>query len=391
MECAMSDSGFSEVTVASSSKVYMSRDDCESPGSSVSRASSPVSLARLRSPSSRTSYIQTSSPVTPLELRNLTGNYLRLLHQASEKIANLTEEKAKLEREKVKQLRSSIETEIEAKRLLLLEKEWTQERKEMLAANGELAAELERLQREEEAWLQEKEEGRKEDEANKVEMQQELGQLSRTMEKKTSRWVEELKELRQSLANQRERTSVRLDEHFEMSLDAKEQSVETLILVLKEQLSEERGRRREAEEILNKFSNQLEIEEREKEAFIELSNKYIKTKKFEVLIENEDLKAKLANSVEKEAKILAELEKMNAEKKVLEQTILSEIDKKKRRNDFETLTSKLKELLLWVFFIRPIQGIDVANLKQPLEQGTVQALAHGTLHLRRLDVLCRVS
>jgi len=387
MDCAMSDSGFSEVTVASSSKVYLSRDDCESPGPSVSRAASPVSLARLRSPSSRTSYIQTFSPVTPLELRNLTGNYLRLLHQASEKIANLTEEKAKLEREKVKQLRSSIETEIEAKRLLLLQKEWTQERKELLAANGKVAAELERLQREEEAWLQEKEEGRKEVETNKVE----LGQLSRMMEKKTSRWVEELKELRESLANQRERTSVRLDEHFEMSLDAKEQSVETLILVLKEQLSEERGRRREAEEILNKFSNQLEIEEREKEAFIELSNKYIKTKKFEVLIENEDLKAKLANSVEKETKILAELEKINAEKKVVEQTILSEIDKKKRRNDFETLTSKLKELLLWVFFIRPIQGIDVANLKEPLEQGTVQALAHGTLHLRRLDVLCRVS
>merc|ERR1719370_1192622 len=112
MDCAMSDSGFSEVTVASSSKVYLSRDDCESPGPPVSRASSPVSLARLRSP----------SPVTPLEVRNLTGNYLRLLHQASEKIANLTEEKAKLEREKVKQLRSSIETEIEAKRLLLLEK-----------------------------------------------------------------------------------------------------------------------------------------------------------------------------------------------------------------------------------------------------------------------------
>ena len=311
--------------------------------------------------------------------------------QASEKIANLTEEKAELEKEKVKQLRSSIEMEMEAKRLLVLQKEWTQERKELLAANGEVAAELERLQREEEAWLQEKEEGRKEDEANKVEMQQELGQLSRTMEKKTSRWVEELKELKESLANQREKTSVRLDEHFEMSLDVKEQSVETLIQVLKEQLVEEKGRRREAEEILNRFSNQLEIEEREKEAFIELSNKYIKTEKFEVLIENEDLKAKLATSVEKEAKILAELEKIDAEKKVLEQTILGEIEKKKRRSDFETLTSKLKELLLWVFFIRPIQGIDVANLKQPLEQGTVQALAHGTLHLRRLDVLCRVS
>merc|ERR1719391_609656 len=172
MDCAMSDSGFSEVTVASSSKVYLSRDDCESPGPSVSRACSPVSLARLRTP----------SPSLPLEVRNLTGNYLRLLHQASEKIANLTEEKAELEKEKVKQLRSSIEMEMEAKRLLVLQKEWTQERKELLAANGEVAAELERLQREEEAWLQEKEEGRKEDE---VEMQQELGQLSRTMKKKT--------------------------------------------------------------------------------------------------------------------------------------------------------------------------------------------------------------
>merc|ERR1719348_175833 len=210
------------------------------------------------------------------------------------------------------------------------------------------------------------------------------------MKKKTSRWVEELKELRQSLANQREKTSVRMDEHFEMSLDVKEQSVETLIQVLKEQLVEEKGRRREAEEILNKFSNQLEIEEREREAFIELSKKYIKTEKFEVLVENEDLKAKLATSVEKEAKILAELEKMSAEKKVLEQTILGEINKKKR-SDFEILTSKLKELLLWVLFIRPIQGIDVVNLKQPLEQGTEKALALRTLHLRRLDGYCRVS
>ena len=110
-------------------------------------------------------------------MRNLTGNYLRLLHQvdtliyhqvdvftfhqvdilrwymgltkdndvliqASEKIANLTEEKAKLEKEKGKQLRSSIETTIEVKRLVLLEKEWREERKELMAANSELAAEL---------------------------------------------------------------------------------------------------------------------------------------------------------------------------------------------------------------------------------------------------------
>ena len=54
-------------------------------------------------------------------------------NQASEKIANLTEEKAKLEKENEKTLRSSIATTLEAKRLLLLQKEWTQERRELLA------------------------------------------------------------------------------------------------------------------------------------------------------------------------------------------------------------------------------------------------------------------
>ena len=315
-------------------------------------------------------------------------------NQASEKIANLTEEKAKLEKENEKTLRSSIATTLEAKRLLLLQKEWTQERKELLAANEDLAAEVERVQREEEAWLREREEM----EVNKVEMEQELGHLSEKMERKTSKWVEELKELRESLACEREGSRVKMnEEQFEKTLDAKEQSVETLILVLKEQLSEERGRRREAEEILARFSNQLEIEEREKEAFLELSKKYIKTEKFEVLVENEDLKSKLASSVKKEMKMLAELKALSSEKKVLEQTIQHEIVKKKRSSDFETLASKLKELLLWVFFIRPIQGIDVVNLKQPLEQleqmdqGTVKALAHGTIHLRRLDGVCRVS
>ena len=315
-------------------------------------------------------------------------------NQASEKIANLTEEKAKLEKENEKTLRSSIATTLEAKRLLLLQKEWTQERKELLAANEDLAAEVKRVQREEEAWLREREEV----EVNKVEMEQELGHLSEMMERKTSKWVEELKELRESLACEREGSRVKMnEEQFERTLDAKEQSVETLILVLKEQLSEERGRRREAEEILARFSNQLEIEEREKEAFLELSKKYIKTEKFEVLVENEDLKSKLASSVKKEMKMLAELKALSSEKKVLEQTIQHEIVKKKRSSDFETLASKLKELLLWVFFIRPIQGIDVVNLKQPLEhleqldQGTVKALAHGTIHLRRLDGVCRVS
>ena len=79
-----------------------------------------------------------------------------------------------------------------------------------------------------------------------------------------------------------------------------QQSVENMILVLKEELELEREKRREAEEMANRFSNQLEIEEKEKEAFIELSKKYTSTEKFEVLVENEDLKAKLAAQVEKE-------------------------------------------------------------------------------------------
>ena len=137
----------------------------------------------------------------------------------------MTEENVKLEKEKSKELRSSIEMTTEMKRLVLMQKEWMQERKELVAANVELAAELERLQQKrEEACLQEMKEVRKE-----VDMQQELDQLRKRAKEKTSSCIEVLKELRESL---REKTSVGPD--FEMNLDAKEQSVETLILVLKQ-------------------------------------------------------------------------------------------------------------------------------------------------------------
>ena len=45
----------------------------------------------------------------------------------------------------------------------------------------------------------------------------------------------------------------------------------------------------------SRFSNQLEIEEKEKEAFIELSKKYTSTDKFEVIVVNEDLKAHIGD------------------------------------------------------------------------------------------------
>ena len=147
-----------------------------------------------------------------------------------------------------------------------------------------------------------------------------------------------------------------------------QQSVENMILVLKEELELEREKRREAEEMANRFSNQLEIEEKEKEAFIELSKKYTSTEKFEVLVENEDLKAKLAAQVEKEMQIVKELKQMKAEKKILEQTVLCEIHSRRRscQKDFESLRVELEDFLLKAFFIQPIQGTAL-DLAIPLE------------------------
>ena len=75
------------------------------------------------------------------------------------------------------------------------------------------------------------------------------------------------------------------------------QSLENMILVLKEELEGERDKRMEAEEMASRFSNQLDIEEKEKEkeAFIELSKKYTSTDKFEVIVVNEDLKAHIGD------------------------------------------------------------------------------------------------
>merc|ERR1712032_390084 len=91
----------------------------------------------------------------------------------------------------------------------------------------------------------------------------------------------------------------------------------------------------------SRFSNQLEIEEKEKEAFIELSKKYTSTDKFEVIVENEDLKAKLAARVEKE---------------ILEQTVLCEIQSRRRQRGGESLRAEMEDFLLKAFFIRPVQG-----------------------------------
>ena len=66
------------------------------------------------------------------------------LGQATEKISSLTVEKSVLEEEQGKLLSTNVEMAIETKKLLLLQKGWTQERQELMAANQEFVDEVER-------------------------------------------------------------------------------------------------------------------------------------------------------------------------------------------------------------------------------------------------------
>ena len=108
--------------------------------------------------------------------------------QATEKITELTEEKKKLEKEQTKLLATNVEMAIETKKLLLLQKEWKQEKSDLLAANSEFAEEVERLYKAEENWEVEKEEAKREAEATRAGLQQELVELGREVERERSRW-----------------------------------------------------------------------------------------------------------------------------------------------------------------------------------------------------------
>ena len=82
--------------------------------------------------------------------------------------------KRKLEKEQGKLLATNVEMAIETKKLLLLQKEWKQEKSDLLTANSEFAEEVERLYKVEERWEEEKEEARREAEAARAGLQQEL-------------------------------------------------------------------------------------------------------------------------------------------------------------------------------------------------------------------------
>ena len=147
-----------------------------------------------------------------------------------------------------------------------------------------------------------------------------------------------------------------------------QQSVEKMILVLKEELEVERDKRREAEEKANRLSDQLQIEAKEKEAFVKMSYDFESSDKLDLLLENQDLKAKLAARVEKEMEMVRELEQVKTEKKILEQTVLCEIQSKRRkqRGEFESIFEGMEDFLLKAFFIRPIQGM-APHLVIPVE------------------------
>ena len=148
-----------------------------------------------------------------------------------------------------------------------------------------------------------------------------------------------------------------------------QQSVEKMILVLKEELEGERGKRKEAEEKVNRLSDQLQMEAKEKEAFVKMSYDFESSDKLDLLLENQDLKAKLAARVEKEMEMVRELEQVKTEKKILEQTVLCEIKSKRRKQrggEFESIFEEMEDFLLKAFFIRPIQGM-APHLVIPVE------------------------
>ena len=148
-----------------------------------------------------------------------------------------------------------------------------------------------------------------------------------------------------------------------------QQSVEKMILVLKEELEGERDKRKEAEEKANRLSDQLQIEAKEKEAFVKMSYNFERSDKLDLILENQDLKAKLAARVEKEMEMVRELEQVETEKKILEQTVLCEIQSKRRKQrggEFESIFEEMEDFLLKAFFIRPIQGM-APDLVIPVE------------------------
>merc|ERR1712130_280415 len=129
------------------------------------------------------------------------------------------------------------------------------------------------------------------------------------------------------------------------------------------EVESERRKREEAEEIVSRLSHELEKEEKElmevKAAFVELSKKYgegeemaklkdnvdhMKAENFENIIENEELKSKLAASLEKSEKMKKELEKVRGEKKRLESSAKreSELERLKEREDLESARSDLR-------------------------------------------------
>ena len=148
-----------------------------------------------------------------------------------------------------------------------------------------------------------------------------------------------------------------------------QQSVEKMILVLMEELEVERDKRKEAEEKANKLSDQLQIEAKEKEAFVKMSCDFQSSEKLDLLLENQDLKAKLAAMVEREMEMMQELEQVKTEKKILEQTVLCEIQSKRRKQrggEFESIFEEMEDFLLKALFIRPIQGM-APDLVIPVE------------------------
>jgi len=320
----------SVMNLAASPSLYLSPSVSRS-GSNCSIASSSVS----------------TSQVTAMEIRTLTNNFQKLLKQATREIKKLNMEKSKLEQEQEKLLTTNVELAMETKQLLLNQKERGKDRKDLIDANEELAAEVEKLYKAEEEQMEEREKLLNEiinmkqktefekkqiylkhqEEKNNLEIK--IDKLDKTL--KTAIHENEILKVEQKSINH---SLPNLQEDTRAIYENKMIKLETTIDCLQSDLAQEKEAREEGEGQIVKLSqeleraelelkslrnqfkdNQIAVDKKNKENIIKLKeqNENLTAENFEYAVENNELKKKVNEQLEREKKIRSDIGQLKVE------------------------------------------------------------------------------
>jgi len=354
----------SVMNLASSPSPYLSPSLSRS-GSNCSIASSSVS----------------SGQVTAMEIRTLTNNFQKLLKQATKEIKKLNLEKTKLEQEQEKLLTTNVELAVETKQLLLNQKEREKDKQELINANEELATEVEKLYKAEEQQLEEKENMLKEIKSlqQKIEVEKKQLYLKHQEEKNNLEiQIEKLEKTLQSIIEENknlkaEQKSVNhntqnLEEDMRAMYEHKIIKLETTIDCLQSDITQEKEAREEGEVQILKLSNELEkaeqelkslnnqfketqiaMDKRNKESITKLKeqNENLTAENFEYAVENNDLKKKVNEQLEREKKLRKEIGQLKVENQWLinnqKNSTGSSNKLEVKEEEFESLANQLKE------------------------------------------------